>query len=838
MENQMKTVINEIKSTPNLIIVWVIMMFSIVSTSIWLFRNTTICKCPEELFSLLAASVLTLLGVAIASFIFLHSELQERKRNSEFMAFAIDQVLSEKRTSITTDCILGLISFLSCLWILVTNSTDWIQILFFSILSYFSIARLLQTNIVIINHNKIILNKARQMLKKCVNNYTCLKDTEISSENVEEFIKRCVDLNKFFNRLVNNHIKQIEGISNNERIKQILLIKNSSDSLLAEKISNDYENLTKCQNLLYTIQNLNNNNELKIQLPLELPKKIEDDLICNYLNDELLNDITFSAKKFVNGKFKGTSFNNSLLYEVDFTGDSQQLDQTSFNNSRLVKVNFEFIQNVIGMNFYNTVFIDVNFPNKKNKFLLCNFSNSDFSKQGNLQDLNFELTNFSNTNFSGTDSFILKNIVFELCDCSYSQFSSNIIDNCGFNNSTCEKSIFTYSFITDTRFRFANLSKSSLFRSKLNNCNFQNARLSYSNLIEANIIDCDFTKTYCNFVSFQHSEIKNSNFDLAILSESDFSQAKISEKSTFIRANFTNSIFVNVWCNNIDFSNSIFINSQIVSGEFFNCDFSNVIFDSAVLNGVAFYNCNFTGATFDNAIRKNNQFVSCTGVKNFSIKKVPFSKEVNILKRFNYFNKEQFNKNNHSDSKEITNNYKRLDAILDRHSTRNFDNNFSIDKTKIEKIFASALLAPSSKNRQPWKYYIINNPSLKMSICDIIEEKNNKNPNAMISNTIETMKNASVIGLVGYDSSRSDNSNDYMTDILSIGASIENLILDATNNQISTLWICDLLIAKQEIKEKLNLDFEIVSAVLLGKELTVTDSILKNNIKTKINWIN
>ena len=47
------------------------------------------------------------------------------------------------------------------------------------------------------------------------------------------------------------------------------------------------------------------------------------------------------------------------------------------------------------------------------------------------------------------------------------------------------------------------------------------------------------------------------------------------------------------------------------------------------------------------------------------------------------------------------------DVIINRCSARCFTNE-NISEKQIEQILYSASLAPSAKNRQPWKFYILN----------------------------------------------------------------------------------------------------------------------------------
>jgi nitroreductase len=80
--------------------------------------------------------------------------------------------------------------------------------------------------------------------------------------------------------------------------------------------------------------------------------------------------------------------------------------------------------------------------------------------------------------------------------------------------------------------------------------------------------------------------------------------------------------------------------------------------------------------------------------------------------------------------------------------------------------------------------------------------------------TARTIHTAGALVLVGrpLDSTKKDAFPDY----LSIGASVENMLLAATEIGLESLWVCDILDAADEIKSELNFNYELVSAVCLG----------------------
>lgn len=61
-----------------------------------------------------------------------------------------------------------------------------------------------------------------------------------------------------------------------------------------------------------------------------------------------------------------------------------------------------------------------------------------------------------------------------------------------------------------------------------------------------------------------------------------------------------------------------------------------------------------------------------------------------------------------------------LNAITDRRSIRKYTDR-AVSKADIEKIIQAGILAPSAKNRQPWKY-IVYTEEAKRSLIDEMEK--------------------------------------------------------------------------------------------------------------------
>lgn len=151
-------------------------------------------------------------------------------------------------------------------------------------------------------------------------------------------------------------------------------------------------------------------------------------------------------------------------------------------------------------------------------------------------------------------------------------------------------------------------------------------------------------------------------------------------------------------------------------------------------------------------------------------------------------------------------------AIKERKSIRKFKNDI-IDKEIIFDLLEAARLAPSAKNRQPWKFYIAEN-DIKSQIVSLMREwhKENKDMKTSVLPTSNAIDQAPVLILVFKDSI----SDTIRSDTLSIGAAIEHILLKATEYDLGSLWIADTYYVKEDISKLINTELELYSAIALG----------------------
>ena len=177
-----------------------------------------------------------------------------------------------------------------------------------------------------------------------------------------------------------------------------------------------------------------------------------------------------------------------------------------------------------------------------------------------------------------------------------------------------------------------------------------------------------------------------------------------------------------------------------------------------------------------------------------------------------------------------------------------------VPKEIIERIIEAGTLAPSAKNRQPWKYIVLGGENksefLKYMWNGIIREEkesamlpNSANGLADAKNTWKIMGQApiliAVVNTNGKNPFNEINTNDRFIEIfdtLSIGASIENMLLKATEIGLGTLWIANTCYAYNELTDYLNTNHQLIGAIALGYANESPNQRPRKNIDTIVEY--
>ena len=143
-------------------------------------------------------------------------------------------------------------------------------------------------------------------------------------------------------------------------------------------------------------------------------------------------------------------------------------------------------------------------------------------------------------------------------------------------------------------------------------------------------------------------------------------------------------------------------------------------------------------------------------------------------------------------------------TIYNRRSIRKYID-IDVPNKLIEDLINCARVAPSAKNRQPWKF-LIAKKEIKNRIADLMLEKEENrdtrdislerkklNANSSVIATAQTIKQAPILILVF-----KQNNDKWITgDTLSIGGAIEHICLRATDLGLGSLWIRDTVYARK-----------------------------------------
>ena len=175
-----------------------------------------------------------------------------------------------------------------------------------------------------------------------------------------------------------------------------------------------------------------------------------------------------------------------------------------------------------------------------------------------------------------------------------------------------------------------------------------------------------------------------------------------------------------------------------------------------------------------------------------------------------------------------------INTIKNRRSIRKYAAT-PVPKALLEQILQAGILAPSSKNRQPWKFIATTGTS-KDEACKVMEKgicREKESPFipdsrpyiAGAEHTLQIMRQAPALIFIVNELAASfdkmltmDERVSEICNAQSIGAAIENMTLAATELGLGSLWICDTFFAQRELSDWLNGELYAVLAVGYAEE--------------------
>lgn len=167
--------------------------------------------------------------------------------------------------------------------------------------------------------------------------------------------------------------------------------------------------------------------------------------------------------------------------------------------------------------------------------------------------------------------------------------------------------------------------------------------------------------------------------------------------------------------------------------------------------------------------------------------------------------------------------------IESRRSIRKFRPD-AIPEMYLRQAIEAARLAPSSKNDQPWKFIVLGPESrekmlsaMEYGIRARMENGGDRKLLAGALHTLRIMKTAPALVLVENTLSGNpfaeiagmDHVHE-MLNLVSVGAAVENFILEAESLGLGTLWIGFTIMAYDEIVEAMGIEGQLTGALAVG----------------------
>ncbi|MFC2099466.1 nitroreductase family protein [Candidatus Bipolaricaulota bacterium] len=167
-----------------------------------------------------------------------------------------------------------------------------------------------------------------------------------------------------------------------------------------------------------------------------------------------------------------------------------------------------------------------------------------------------------------------------------------------------------------------------------------------------------------------------------------------------------------------------------------------------------------------------------------------------------------------------------LEAIKARRSIRKFKSD-PIGRETIVQLLEAAVLAPSAKNSQTWRFTVVQESKRDEMLAILRKGIANRKIEDQKSSTakwsFQVMEQAPVTifvhntdGIHPWKTRKEHESWWDLATVQSVGAAIENMLLAATELGLGSLWIADVWEAYPELNAWFETDNQLVSAVSFG----------------------
>lgn len=187
-----------------------------------------------------------------------------------------------------------------------------------------------------------------------------------------------------------------------------------------------------------------------------------------------------------------------------------------------------------------------------------------------------------------------------------------------------------------------------------------------------------------------------------------------------------------------------------------------------------------------------------------------------------------------------------IEVMTTRRSARAGFSEAPIRDDDLRSILAAGLAAPSSKNAQPWRFHVVPSRAALRAVADDVIQENARADAAFVpldpasgqahtrwsSTVVESAQVLREVPVGVFIENRGEFSHDrravataddvtaavltYSLEILGIGAAVENLLIAAGCLGLGGVFIGDILIAEQAIRERLGMEGDLVGVVAIG----------------------
>lgn len=186
-------------------------------------------------------------------------------------------------------------------------------------------------------------------------------------------------------------------------------------------------------------------------------------------------------------------------------------------------------------------------------------------------------------------------------------------------------------------------------------------------------------------------------------------------------------------------------------------------------------------------------------------------------------------------------------AIAQRRSIRKFEDK-PIPKETLEQILKAGIQAPSGKNRQPWRFYVVQGDKraemvrlMREGIAKFEAQGANSGSSKWSANIMEQAP----VTVFVYNpyvelSQEFEDIGDFLmntVDVQSAGAAIQNMLLAAISLGLGSLWICDVFYAIDELGGWLGETHQLIAAVALGYPAESPDARPRKPLEEVVEWV-